>query len=332
MRRLGIFIAALMGSIQVASVATGQDYPARPITLIVPHTAGGGIDIVSRIVAERMKVALGQPLVVDNIPTAAGTVGVARAARSAPDGYTLSTGDQTSFVLSSIINPVQYDVIKDFAPISLLSTSPVVLVGSSSLPPQNLRDLITWLRANPGKVSLATFGQGSGPHVVGRAFQASTGTQLQVVPYRGVAPALQDVMAGHVDMLFIEIAGALPYLRDQRLRPYAVLSQSRSSVAPEIPTIDEAGGPPLHVTTWRGIWAPHGTPLNILEKLNAAVIEALSDPQVQRRVAEIGQELPSRGQMTPQALAAHHKAELERWSALVKAADGTSVGARSASP
>src|SRR5262249_11093288 len=157
----GIFIAALIGAIEAAGVAAAQDYPIRPITLIVPLAAGGGADIISRIVAERMKVTLGQPIVIDNVPAAAGTVGVARAARAAPDGYTLSAGDQTSFVVSSIVNPVQYDVIKDFAPISLLSTSPVLLVGRNSLPGQDLRGLIDWARANPGKLSFATFGQGS---------------------------------------------------------------------------------------------------------------------------------------------------------------------------
>jgi tripartite-type tricarboxylate transporter receptor subunit TctC len=202
---------------------------------------------------------------VENVPAAAGTVALSRVARAAPDGYTLSTGDQTAFVVSSIMNQVQYDVMKDFAPISLLSTSPVLLVGRSSLPQASLRELIDWLRTNPGKASLGTFGQGSGPHIIGGAFQANTSTQLQVVPYRGVAPALQDLMAGHVDLLFIEIAGALPYVREGKLRAYAVLAQSRSAVASDIPTIEEAGGPPLHVTTWRGLWAPRGTPNSVLD-------------------------------------------------------------------
>src|SRR3954449_5718014 len=237
MKGLNVFLAAVIGSIQIAAA---QDYPTRPITLIVPLAAGGGADIVSRIVTERMRVSLGQPIVVENIPAAAGTVALARLARAPPDGYTLSTGDQTSHVISSITNQVQYDVMKDFAPISLLSTSPVLFVGRSSLPQGNLRELIDWLRANPGKASLATTGQGGGPHIIGGAFQANTATQLQVVPYRGVAPALQDITAGHVDLLFVEIAGALPYVREGTVRAYAVLAQSRSRVAPEIPSIEEA--------------------------------------------------------------------------------------------
>ena len=320
MKWFSTLVAALIGSVQIA---TAQDYPARPITLILPLAAGGGADTVSRIVAERMRVSLGQPIVVENVPAAAGTVALARLARATPDGYTLATGDQTAFVVSSIINQVQCDVMKDFAPISLLSTSPVLLVGRTSLPQDNLRELIDWLRANPGKASLATFGQGSGPHIVGSAFQANTGTRLQAVPYRGVAPAMQDLMAGHVDLLFVEIAGALSYVREGKLRAYAVLAQTRSAIAPDIPTIEQAGGPPLHIMTWRGLWAPRGTPEPVIEKLNAAVIEALGDPRIQQRIAEIGQEVVPPAQMNPQALAAHHKIEMDRWRALIKTAEAT---------
>jgi tripartite-type tricarboxylate transporter receptor subunit TctC len=320
MKALSSFLAALI--VSVHSVAA-MDYPTRPITLIVPLAVGGGSDIISRIVAERMKATLGQPIIVENIPAAAGTVALTRLARATPDGYTLSTGDQTAFVVSSIMNPVQYDVMKDFAPISLLSTSPVLLVGRSSLPQTNLRELIEWLRAHPGKASLGTFGQGSGPHIIGGAFQVHTGTKMQAVPYRGVAPALQDLMAGHIDLLFIEIAGALPYVREGKLHAYGVLGQSRSRVAPEIPTLEEAGGPPLHVTTWRGLWAPGGTPQSVIERLNIAVVEALGDPQVQKQVSDLGQEIVSPAQMNPAALAAHHRAEMDHWRALVVTADQT---------
>ena len=205
----------------------------------------------------------------------------------------------------------------------MLSTSPVVFVGRTSLPQGNLRELIDWLRTNPGKASLATNGQGSGPHIVGGAFQKITGTQMQVVPYRGVPPALTDLMAGHVDLLFAEIAGVLSYVREGKLRAYAVLARSRSTIAPEIPTIEEAGGPPLHITTWRGLWAPRGTPQPVIEKLNAAVIASLGDPQVQKRVADIGQEVVSLAQMNPRALAAHHSMEMDQWRSLIKADETT---------
>ena len=320
MKWLTALLAVLIGHVQNAMA---QDFPTRPITLIVPFAVGGGVDIVSRILAERMKLTLGQPIVIDNIPTAAGTVALTRLARASADGYTLSTGDQTPFVISSIVNQVKYDVLKDFAPISLLSTSAALFVGRSSLPHGNLRELIDWLQDNPGKASLATFGQGSGPHIIGGVFQAQTGTRMQVVPYRGVAPALQDLMAGHTDLMFIEISSALPYLREGRLRAYAVLAPSRTPVAPDIPTIEEAGGPALHNTTWRGLWAPRGTPLRIIEKLNTAVIEALEDPQTKKQITDTGQEIVSPTQMNPQALAAHHKSEMDRWRALIRAADET---------
>jgi tripartite-type tricarboxylate transporter receptor subunit TctC len=320
MKWLTALLAVLIGHVQNAMA---QDYPTRPITLIVPFAVGGGVDIISRILAERMKLTLGQPIIIDNIPTAAGTVALTRLARASADGYTLSTGDQTPFVISSIVNQVKYDVLKDFAPISLLSTSAALFVGRSSLPQGNLRELIDWLRDNPGKASLATFGQGSGPHIIGGAFQAQTGTRMQVVPYRGVAPALQDLVAGHADLMFIEISSALPHLREGRLRAYAVLAPSRTPVAPDIPTIEEAGGPALHNTVWRGLWAPRGTPLRIIEKLNTAVIEALEDPQIKKQITDTGQEIVSPTQMNPQALAAHHRSEMDRWRALIRAADET---------
>ena len=321
MRKITIVLAAIVLAVSVARSAEAQTFPSRPVKLAVPFPAGGGTDLLARAVAEALTKKWGHPVYVENLSGAAsGNVGASEVARAAPDGYTLSAGDQTAFVVSTIMNSVQYDVMKDFAPISLLSTSPVLLVGRNSLSQGNLRELIEWLRANPGKASLATTGQGGGPHIVGGAFQAKTATQMQVVPYRGVAAALQDLMAGHVDLLFVEIAGALPYVREGKLRAYAVLAQWRSHAAPDIPTIEEAGGPPLHITTWRGLWAPRGSPDTVIEKLNAAVTEALGDPHVQERVASVGQEVVLPLQMNPQALAMHHRAELDRWRILIKLA------------
>jgi tripartite-type tricarboxylate transporter receptor subunit TctC len=314
---VAVALVANPGSIQIA---VGQDYPVRPITMIVPHTAAGGTDIVARIVADRMKVTLGSPIVVENIPAAAGTVGARRLARTAPYGSTLGVGDQTSFVISSAVNPVQYDVLKDFEPISLLSTSPAVLVARSALRAQNLRELIAWLRVNPDKATIGTFGQGSGPHIISTAFQNQTGTRLVSVPYRGVGPALHDLVSGQVDLAFAEMAGMLPHLRSGAIKAYAVLARSRSTAAPDIPAIDEAGGPALHITTWRGMWVPKGTPDAIRSKLLAAVVSALSDPDVRMRVAEVGQEIVPQIQQTPDALHFHHRAEMEKWWPMVKAA------------
>jgi tripartite-type tricarboxylate transporter receptor subunit TctC len=300
--------------------SAGQQYPSRPITVIVPLAAGGGTDVVARIMADRMAKSLGQPLIVENIPTTAGTIGVARLAQSAPDGHTIAIGDQTSFVVSSAVYKVSYDVLGDFDPISLLSTSPVVLVGSRTVPAADLRELIAWLKDNPEKATVVTVGRGSGPHIVSTALQNLTGARLRAVPYRGIAPALPDLMTGQVDLVFSELSNVVSHVRSGTIRAYAVLADVRAAAAPEIPTIDEAGGPPLHVTTWRGMWVRKGTPAHISAALHAAVVEALSDADVRKRIAETGQEIVPREQQNPQALAAHHRAEIAKWAPMIKAA------------
>jgi len=318
MRKLVAGIA-LVGLLGTAHSGQTQEFPARPVTMIVPHAPGGGVDIIARILAERMREALGQAVVVENIPAAAGAVGVERAARAAPDGYTIAAGDQTSFVISSITNSVRYDVLKDFEPIALLSTSPAALVARTDLP-DRLADLIVRLRTNAGSMSVGTFGKGSGPYILAVAFENMTGTRLQMVPYRGVAPALQDLVAGRLDLQFAEVAGMLPHLRASKLKAYAVLADRRSRTAPEVATIDEASGPRLHVTTWRGLWAPKATPRDVIARLNRAVAAALSDPDLQRRATDVGQEIVPGEQQTPQALAAHHQAEIKKWLPMVQAA------------
>lgn len=318
MRNLAAGIA-LVGCLGTAQPGQTQDYPLRPVMMIVPHAPGGGVDIIARIVAERMRETLGQGVVVENIPAAAGTVGVERAARAAPDGYTIVAGDQTSFVVSSFTNPVRYDVLKDFEPVALLTTSPSVLVGRAELP-GSLAELIARLRNSSGSLSVGTFGRGSGPHILAVAFEGMTGTRLQIVPYRGVAPALQDLVAGRIDLQFAEAAGVLSQLREGKVKGHAVLADRRSRAAPDVPTIEEAGGPPLHVTTWRGIWVPKATPRDVIVKLSRAVIAALNDPELQKRAAELGQDIVPSEQQTPQALAAHHQAEIKKWLPMVQAA------------
>jgi len=298
-----------------------QDYPSRPITLIVPLAAGGGADTLARTLAERMKATLGQSVVVENIPTAAGTVGVGRLAQAAPDGYTIGIGDQTSNLISSFTNPVHYDVLKDFEPISLLSTSPVVLVGRKTMPASDLKQLIVWLRENPEGATAGSFGQGSGPHIISAAFQRLTGAKLRMVAYRGAAPAIQDVISGQIDLVFVEQSVMMGHLRAGTIKAYAILAKSRSAAVPEVPTIEEAGGPPLLFVTWRGMWVPKGTPADVRNKLGSAVVEALSDPAVRKRIADVGQEIVPRDRQTPEALAAHHKAEVERWMPMIKAAN-----------
>src|SRR5262245_60822728 len=280
MRKLaaGITLVGLLGAAQPCQT---QDYPVRPVMMIVPHAPGGGVDIIARIVAERVRETLGQAVVVENVPAAAGTVGVERAARAAPDGYTIATGDQTSFVISSLTNSVRYDVLKDFEPVALLSSSPPALVARNELP-SSLADLIARLRTSAGSVSVGTFGKRSGPYVVAVAFENMTATRLQMVPYRGVAPALHDLVAGRLCLQVVAVAGMRAQLRGGKLKAYAILSDRRSPAAPEVPTIEEADGPRLHVTTWRGIWAPKATPRDVIARLNRAVAAALSDPDLQK--------------------------------------------------
>jgi len=319
--RRPVIILLLTMSPASIQLTLAQEYPSRPITLIVPLSAGGSADTLARILAERAKSTLGQPVVVENIPTAAGTIGVGRLAQAAPDGYTIAIGDQTTNVISSITYPVPYDVLKDFDPISLLTTSPVVLVARKSMQAPDLKQFITWLQERPDGATVASFGQGSGPHIVSTTFQNLTGAKFRVVPYRGLPPAIPDLLSGQIDLMFVEQSNVLGHIRSGTIRAYAILAKDRSAVLPEIPTIEEAGGPPLHVVTWRGMWVPKGTPPNVSQRLGVAVVEALSDATVQKRIADVGQQIVPRAQQTPQALASHHKAEVEKWTSMIKAAN-----------
>ena len=319
LQRLGIILLLTMSPASIPATLA-DDYPNRPITLIVPHAPAAGVDILARILAERMKSALRQAIVVENIPTGAGTVGVGRLAEATPDGYTIGVGDQTSFVISSVTTPVRYDVFKDFDPIALLSTSPVALIARKTMQAPDLKDLIAWLKTRPEGATAGSFGQGSGPNIISATFQNLTGTKLRMVTYRGNAPALQDVVSGQIDLLFAEQASIVGHLRAGSIKAYAMLAKGRSAVLPEVPTIEEAGGPALHIVTWRGMWVPKGTPAHISKRLGSAVVEALADPALRRQIAEVGQEVVPIDQLTPQALAAHHKAEFEKWTPMIKAA------------
>jgi tripartite-type tricarboxylate transporter receptor subunit TctC len=316
-----VIILLLTMSPASIQATVAQDYPSRPITMIVPHAPAAGVDILARILAEGMKTTLRQAIVVENMPAGAGTVGAGRLAEAAPDGYTIGVGDQTSFVISSVTTSVRYDVLKDFEPIALLSTSPVALIARKTMQAPDLKGLIAWLKTTPEGATAGSFGQGSGPNIISAAFQSLTGTKLRMVTYRGNAPALQDVVSGQIDLLFAEQASIVGHFRSGTIKAYAMLAKKRSAVLPEIPTIEEAGGPPLHIVTWRGMWVPRGTPAHISKRLGSAVVEALSDPAVQKQIAEAGQEVVPLDQQTPQALAAHHKAELDKWMPMIKAAN-----------
>lgn len=311
---------AALALIMPLSLAFAQEYPTRPITIVVPVSAGGPTDAVARTLAERMATALGQPVVVENVTGAAGTIGVGRVERAAPDGYTIGIGLTSTHVFNSVIYKLPFDIVADLSPISLVATNPQLIVSRNGVPAKTLRELIDWLKANPGRATLATIGPGSPAHIAGVLFQKITGTRFQFVPYRGGAPGMRDLLAGQIDLMIPQPSLALPLFKAGKIRVYAVTSSERLASAPDVPTVDEAGAPGLHIAIWHGLWAPKGTPAAAIIKLNAAVRTALADPAVRQRFSEMGQEIPGLDQQTPSGLAELQKAEIAKWSPIIKAA------------
>jgi tripartite-type tricarboxylate transporter receptor subunit TctC len=302
------------------SLAAAQTFPSHPVTMVVPFAAGGPTDTIARIVAERMGKSLGQTVVVENVTGAAGSIGVGRVARAAPDGYTLSIGHWSTHVVNGAVYQLSYDLLKDFEPVAMIATNPQLIVTKTSVPATNLTELIAWVKANQENVSVGTAGVGSASHVGGIYFQNIIGAKLLFVPYRGTAPAMQDLMAGQTDLMLDQAANSLPWVRSGKIRAYAVTAKSRIAAAPEIPTVDEAGLPGLYISVWHAIWVPKGTPKDIVARLNAAVVETLADSNVRQRLADLGQDIPPREQQTPEALRAYHEAEIAKWWPLIKAA------------
>jgi tripartite-type tricarboxylate transporter receptor subunit TctC len=315
------FVAAVVAVLVAITSASAENYPSRPITFIVPFSAGGPTDALARILGERMRQTLGQPILVENVTGAGGTIGVGRAVHAAPDGYTLSIGHLGTHVVNGAIYPLNFDLVKDLEPVAKIASNPMMLVSKNAIAAKNLKELIAWLKVNDGKVTAGTAGVGSGSHFSGVYFAQLIGTKFQFVPYRGTGPALLDLVAGQIDIIVDQASNSLSQVKSGKIRAYAITADKRLAAAPDIPTVDEAGLPGFHVELWSGIWVPKGTPKDIIAKLNAAIVDALADPAVRKRLEEAGLDIPPREQQTPEALGTYQQAEVKKWWPLIKAAN-----------
>ena len=307
-------------ALQFIASATAQIYPSHPVTMIVPFPAGGPSDSLARILAEHMRTSLGQPIVIENVSGAGASIGVARLARALPDGHTIGIGNMTSHVGAPVIYPIAYNVLTDLEPVSLLTFAPLWIIGKIALPPTNASELILWLRANPDKLTFGTVGIGSPAHLGGVYLQVNGHMRFSLIPYRGAAPAIQDLVAGQIDLACLEASSSLPFVQSGKIKAYMVLGKSRWVKAPEVPTTDESGVPGLDMSFWHGLWVPKGTPKEAINKLNAAVMAVLADPLVNARLTDMGQDIAARELQTPEALRAFLTAEIEKWSPIIKAA------------
>jgi tripartite-type tricarboxylate transporter receptor subunit TctC len=310
-------LAALAGSI---GGAAAQTFPSRPITIVVPFPAGGSTGALARILLEPMQNALGQPIIIENVGGVGGSIGVGRVARAAPDGYTISLSHMQTHVLNGAVLKLSYDVVKDFDSIALIADTPQSIVARTTFPANDLQGMIAWLKANPDKGTSGAVGVGGPSDVAAYRFQKQTGTRFQIVPYRGGGPLVTDLVGGQIDFNFGQISTYLGAVRNKQLKALAIMAKERWSGAPEIPTVDESGVPGLYGSYWHGMWVPSGTPKDVIAKLNAAVVTALADPTVQQRFIDAGQSIWPRALQTPEALAAHQRAEVERWWPIIRAA------------
>jgi tripartite-type tricarboxylate transporter receptor subunit TctC len=312
---------ALLG-LAWAGPTLADDYPSRPISLIVPFAAGGPTDLMARIVGERMGKELGQQIVIDNVTGAAGTIAMGKLAHAAPDGYTIGIGHLGTNVVNGLIyKNLNFDLLNDLVPIARLPANPLLVVTSNQVPAKTLKELVAYLKANGDKVSGGTAGLGSGSHIGFLAFQAGTGTNYQLVPYRGTGPAMQDLIANQIQIIIDQSSNSLPQVRAGKIRAYAVTAKERTAAAPDLPTTAEAGFPGIEVTIWHGLWAPKGTPSDIIAKLNAAAVATLKDPEIRRRLEDLGQDIPTPEQMQPASFAAFQRAEFAKWKPIIEKAN-----------
>jgi tripartite-type tricarboxylate transporter receptor subunit TctC len=314
MKRL--FLGLLVSAFCV--VAAAQSFPTRTVTLVSPFPPGGSTDSIARIMAQRMGTALGQTVVVENVGGAGGSIGARRVATAKPDGYTFVIGQWDNFVANGVVYNLEYDVQRDFAPIGLLSINPQLILARKTLPVDDLKGLVAYMKANPGKVTFVN--QQASAQMVAVLLQQMTGTEVLLVPYKGGGPAMTDMIAGHVDLLMVQAAIALPQVRGGKIKAMAVLQPQRSPVVEGVPSVDEAGVPGLYLPGWFGFFAPKGTPKDVIARLNAAMMEALADPGVRARFAESGLDIVPREQQSPEALAAFQKGEIDKWWPLIKQA------------
>ncbi len=314
-------LATAIAALAVTTGAMAQTYPSRPVTMIVPFPPGGPTDTLGRVFAERLRVALGQPVIVENVTGAGGSIGTTRAVRAAPDGHTINFSNVASHVFSHIVSKTRYDLLVDLEPIGLMTISPFWLTTSNNVPANSVAELVAWLKANPDRATWGTVGLGTPSHLCGVYFQNHTGTRFQFVPYRGAGPVIQDLVAKQIDLSCLEASASLPSVQGGKMKALALLAKNRWAAAPDTPTADEAGVPGLYVPFWHGLWVPKGTPADIVARLNAAVVESLADPAMRERLAGLGVEIAPREQQTPEALRAYHKTELDRWRPLIEAAN-----------
>ena len=317
--RMAGSVAAATATSRFARAAS--DFPSRPITLIVGFAAGGPTDVYARVLAQAMQKSLGVPVIVEAVPGAAGSLGAGRVARAAPDGYTLTVGPgMSTHVINGAIYDLPYDVVKDFTPIALVSFLHQIILAKKDMPANDLAGFVAWLKANPDVAMEATSGPGSPAHVAGLLLQKEAGVRFRFIPYRGLGPALQDMVAGRVDFMIDAGINAMPFVRSGAIKAYAVMTESRSTAAPEVPSADEAGMPGLHNTIWQSIFAPKDVPKEVVDKLNAAVLAALADPELRTRFAELGHVIVPPDRQRPEALAEFQRAEIEKWWPIIKAA------------
>lgn len=314
-------VLAVLAALAFGAVAHAENYPSRPITIIVPFSAGGPSDAMARILAERMKTTLGETLLVENVTGAGGSIGVGRAVHSPPDGYTISFGHLGTHVANGAIYKLGYDLVTDLEPVALLPSNPMIIVSKNAVPAKSLREFLAWLKAQPKPPIAGTAGSGSGTHIAGLYFENITGIKLQYVPYRGSGPAMNDLVSGQIDLIIDQTSNSIQQVRAGNIRAYAITDDKRVESAADIPTVDEAGLPGFHMTLWSGFWVPKGTPKDIVAKLNAAAVEALGDPAVRKQLENLGLQMPPKDQLTPEALGAWQKAEIAKWWPMIRDAN-----------